>query len=158
MKGGAKFETNGADRVLRSRFKQLAGISLTVGIHRGTKNKGVDVATYGAMNNAGTKNAMGWELIPKRPFMEFSGDRIARWMESDDYRELLHGVLTGRFTAEQAIHIIGAEAVAITRKTIRDSALYKPNSAITLARKRPQTKPLIHSGVLIQTVNYKASK
>lgn len=35
MRGGARLETKGADRVIRQRIKSLAGIQLTVGIHRG---------------------------------------------------------------------------------------------------------------------------
>ncbi|EBI6103166.1 hypothetical protein AAHK31_000518 [Salmonella enterica] len=155
MRGGARLETKGADRVIRQRIKSLAGIQLTVGIDRGKTNNGVDVALYGAWNNFGTKNAMGWELIPERPFMRFASDRIADWMRSDEYKEILHGVALGNITPQQAIARIGAKAVSITRKTIADSALYKPNSDITIARKG-STKPLIHSGVLIQTVNYRA--
>ncbi|EDV0261305.1 hypothetical protein YM80_001882 [Salmonella enterica subsp. salamae] len=155
MRGGARLETKGADRVIRQRIKSLAGIQLTVGIHRGKTNNGVDVALYGAWNNFGTKNAMGWELIPERPFMRFASDRIADWMRSNEYKEILHSVALGRMTPQQAIARIGAKAVSITRKTIADSALYKPNSDITIARKR-RTKPLIHRGVLIQTVNYRA--
>lgn len=156
MRGGAKFETRGADRVIRQRIQSLAGVTLTVGIHRGKTNQGVDVATYGAWNNFGTKNAMGWELIPERPFMKFASDRIADWMRTDAYKEVLRDVARGRITPQQAITRIGAQAVAITSKTIADSALYRPNSDITIARKG-STKPLINSGVLIQTVNYKAS-
>lgn len=156
MRGGAKFETRGADRLIRQRIQSLAGVTLTVGIHRGKTNQGVDVATYGAWNNFGTKNAMGWELIPERPFMKFASDRIADWMRTDAYKEVLRDVARGRITPQQAIARIGAQAVAITSKTIADSALYRPNSDITIARKG-STKPLINSGVLIQTVNYKAS-
>lgn len=35
MRGGATLDTKGFDRVLRQRIKGLAGIKLTVGIHRG---------------------------------------------------------------------------------------------------------------------------
>jgi hypothetical protein len=35
MRGGAKFETKGFDRVIRQRVNALAGVKLTVGIHRG---------------------------------------------------------------------------------------------------------------------------
>jgi hypothetical protein len=55
MRGGAKFETKGFDRVIRQRVNALAGVKLTVGIHRGKMNQGVDVALYGAWNNFGTK-------------------------------------------------------------------------------------------------------
>ena len=155
MRGGAKFETKGFDRVIRQRVNALAGVKLTVGIHRGKMNQGVDVALYGSWNNFGTKNAMGWELIPERTFMRFAADRIADWMRTDAYKEVLRDVARGRITPQQAIARIGAQAVQITRKTIADSALYRPNSDITIARKG-STKPLIHSGTLIQTVNYRA--
>lgn len=147
----------GGDRVISDRIRAAGRIALTVGIHRGKLNKGVDVAMYGAWNNYGTKNAMGWELIPKRPFMDFSADRIFDWMHSAAYQETLMDVMRGSLSVDAAIARIGAAAQAITRKTILDSALYKPNSALTIARKK-SSKPLRDSGVMVQYVNFKAIK
>lgn len=157
MKGGATMTRRGGDKAITDRFARLGRVSLTVGLHRGKLNDGVDVATYGAWNNYGTKNAMGWELIPKRQFMNFAADRIFDWMHSAHYQEILLDVARGRITPEAAIARIGAQAVAITRKTILDSALYKPNSPETIARKG-SSKPLVKSGVMIQTVNFKEGK
>lgn len=157
MRGGATITGRRGDRVFRDRITALRDVSLTVGLHRGKLNKGVDVATYGAWNNYGTKNAMGWELIPKRQFMMFAADRIFDWMHSAHYREILRDVMLGNISAETAIARIGSQAVAITRKTILDSALYKPNSPETIKRKK-SSKPLVHSGVMVQYVNFKAVK
>ncbi|MFZ5128850.1 hypothetical protein ACV8TN_05550 [Citrobacter freundii] len=155
MRGGAKFETRGADRVIRQRIKALAGISLTVGIHRGKTNKGVDVATYAAWNNFGTKNAMGWELIPARPFMTYSSDYIAEWMKTAAYKELIGDVIQGRITVQQAIVRIGTKAVQTTRQTIKTKSLYKPNTPETIARKNGKSTPLVNDGVMGNTVSYK---
>lgn len=157
MKGGAKFNTAGFDRVISQNIAALARVRVTVGLHRGKENKGVDVALYGAWNNFGTKNARGQEIIPSRPFMKFASERIADWMESEKYQRLLRDVIRGKITPEQAVNRIGLQAVQITRKTISDSSLYKPNSDITKARKR-SSKPLIRDGVMLQTINFKAER
>ena len=157
MRGGAKFETKGFDRVIRQRVKALAGISITVGIHRGKMNEGLDVATYAAWNNFGTKNAMGWELIPARPFMKYSSDYIAEWMKSSQYKDLMSDIIAGRITQQQAILIIGSKAVQITRATIKEKNLYKPNTPETIARKKGKSTPLVEHGVMGQTVTYKAN-
>lgn len=154
MKGGASFNTKGFDRVISMRKKALAGIRLTVGIHRGKQNNGTDVAAYAAHNNFGTKNAMGWVLIPARPFMTYSADRIADFVESARFRRLIIRVMRGEISSSQAVKILGEHSKNITRKTIRESALYKPNADITKARKK-SSKPLIHSGVMVQTVDWK---
>ncbi|HIE3805716.1 hypothetical protein [Klebsiella pneumoniae] len=157
MRGGAKFETKGFDRVIRQRVKALAGISITVGIHRGKMNEGMDIATYAAWNNFGTKNAMGWELIPARPFMKYSSDYIAEWMKSSQYKELMSNIISGRLTPKQAIAIIGDKAMKITKATIKEKSLYKPNTPETIARKKGKSTPLVDSGVMGQTVTYKAN-
>ncbi|EML7082554.1 TPA: hypothetical protein ACM22U_000189 [Klebsiella pneumoniae] len=136
MRGGAKFETKGFDRVIRQRVNALAGISITVGIHRGKMNEGLDVATYAAWNNFGTKNAMGWELIPARPFMMYASRRIAGWMQGQEYRQLLASVIDGSRTAQQVATIIGMKSSLMTNQVMHASNLYKPNSPETIARKK----------------------
>lgn len=41
MRGGAKLETHGFNRIIRQRVKSLAGVAITVGIHRGKQHEGV---------------------------------------------------------------------------------------------------------------------
>lgn len=162
MRGGAKFETRGYDRVIRQRIKSLANISITVGIHRGKQHEGVDVATYAAWNNFGTKNAMGWELIPARPFMTYSANRIQGWMQSSQYQQVIRQVIDGKKTADQAANYIGAEAYRMTRRTLMTATLYKPNSEVTIARKIKkygvQKQVLESSHFLFDTVAYKVTQ
>lgn len=155
MRGGAKLETHGFNRVIRQRVKSLAGISVTVGIHRGKQHDGVDVATYAAWNNFGTKNAMGWELIPARPFMTLSAERIEKWMNSAAYQQTIQQVISGRKTALQAAEYIGGQASTITRSTLMNEKLYKPNSAVTIARKGSGKQVLENNHFLFDTVAYK---
>ncbi|EMM6694579.1 hypothetical protein ACTQHD_07585 [Citrobacter freundii] len=150
MRGGATLETKGFDRVLRQRIQALAGISITVGIHRGTQNKGIDVATYAAWNNFGTKNAMGWELIPARPFMMYSAKRIAGWMKGKEYRQLISSVIDGNRTPQQVVRIIGAKTALMTNQIMHTSSLYKPNSPETIARKGANKRVLENSGSLFR--------
>lgn len=158
MKGGAKFETRGYDRVIRQRIKSLANITVTVGIHRGKQHKGVDVATYAAWNNFGTKNAMGWELIPARPFMTYSASRIQDWMQSNSYRQNIQQVIDGKKTPGEAARSIGITAAQMTRRTLMTATLYKPNSAVTIARKGRSKQVLESSHYLFDTVAYKVTQ
>lgn len=155
MRGGAKLETHGFNRVIRQRVKSLAGISVTVGIHRGKQHDGVDVATYAAWNNFGTKNAMGWELIPARPFMTYSANHIAGWMKSATYQQNIKQVVSGKKNAAQVAEYIGYEATRMTRRVLMTATLYKPNSAVTIARKGSGKQVLENNHFLFDTVAYK---
>lgn len=158
MRGGARLETHGFNRVIRQRVKSLAGISVTVGIHRGKQHDGVDVATYAAWNNFGTKNAMGWELIPARPFMTYSANRIAGWMNSAAYQQTIQQVISGRKTASQAAEYIGYEASKMTRRVLMTATLYKPNSKVTIARKGSGKQVLENNHFLFDSVAYKVHR
>lgn len=158
MKGGASFNTSGFDRVIRPRIEALKGITITVGVQKGAEATGGGlIAPYAANNNFGTKNAMGWELIPARPFMTYSADRISDWMATAAFTQIIDKVLAGQITTEQAANLIGRKAVLITKETIRDSALYKPNTELTKQRKRAKghgDKPLQDSLGLLNAIKF----
>lgn len=150
MKGGAQFNTQGFDRVIRKNITALAGIKLKVGIQKGAMATGGGlVAEYAAANNFGTKNGR----IPSRPFMTYSADRIADWMDAAAFYEVVNDVISGKITADMAATRIGARAVDITRRTIRDSALYKPNAAMTVKRKG-HARPLQDSMSMFRNVKF----
>lgn len=154
MKGGAQFNTQGFDRVIRKNITALAGIKLKVGIQKGaTATGGGLIAPYAANNNFGTKTKSGAQKIPSRPFMTYSADRIADWMESAAFYEVVNDVITGKITADMAAARIGMRAVDITRRTIRDSALYKPNAAMTIKRKG-HARPLQDSMSMFRNVKF----
>ncbi|HEY3591932.1 MAG TPA: hypothetical protein VGL07_17965 [Buttiauxella sp.] len=158
MKGGAQFNTMGFDRVIRKNISALAGITVKIGIQKGaTATGGGLVAPYAANNNFGTKTKGGKTKIPSRPFMTYSADRIADWMEAAAFYEVVNDVITGKITADVAAGRIGSTAVEITKRTIRDSALYKPNTEYTLARKRKKkqgNRPLLASESLFGNVKF----
>ncbi|HEY2452878.1 MAG TPA: hypothetical protein VGI71_09695 [Scandinavium sp.] len=154
MKGGAQFNTMGFDRVIRKNISALAGIKLKVGIQKGAKATGGGlIAPYAADNNFGTKTKQGKTRIQARPFMTYSADRMADWLETAAFYEVVNDVITGKITADMAATRIGTKAVDITRRTIRDSALYKPNAASTIARKG-HARPLQDSMSMFRNVKF----
>lgn len=158
MKGGAQFNTMGFDRVIRQNLTGLNGIKLKVGIQKGAAASGGGlVAPYAANNNFGTKTKSGKTKIPKRPFMEYSADRIADWMRTAAFYNVVNDVITGKITADMAATQIGKKATYITKMTIRDSALYAENSPRTLEfkrRKKYGNKPLLASESLFRNVRF----
>ncbi|WFZ22215.1 hypothetical protein NFK58_12945 [Citrobacter portucalensis] len=154
MKGGAQFNTQGFDRVIRKNITALAGIKLKVGIQKGaTATGGGLIAPYAANNNFGTKTKSGKTKIPSRPFMTYSADRIADWMETAAFYEVVNDVIAGKITAAMAVRRIGSKAVDITKRTIRDSALYKPNAPTTIMRKG-HTRQLQDSMSMFRNVKF----
>ncbi|KKY64152.1 hypothetical protein [Klebsiella aerogenes] len=154
MKGGAKFNTNGFDRVIRQNISVLAGIQLKVGIQKGaTATGGGLIAPYAANNNFGTKTKQGKTKIPRRPFMTYSADRIADWMKTAAFYEVVNDVITGKISADMAATRIGTKAVDITKRTIRDSALYKPNAPTTIMQKG-HARPLQDSMSMFRNVKF----
>lgn len=154
MKGGAKFNTNGFDRVIRQNISALAGIKIKVGVQKGSRATGGGlVAPYAAANNFGTKNGR----IPSRPFMTYSADRMADWMQTAAFYAVVNDVITGKITADMAASRIGDRVVHITKKTIKESALYKPNTAYTLEIKRKNKqgdRPLLATESLYRSIRF----
>lgn len=160
MKGGATMSTRGLDAVFSGmkNLEKLRGMTVKVGVQKGaTDDKGGLIAPYAAMNNFGTKNAMGGVLIPARPFMVYSAKGIKEWMESAAFSELVSDVQMGRLDAVGAAHKIGTVAVGITKRNIMKSDQYEQNSETTLAIKRKKnqgSKPLVASESLYKSIRY----
>lgn len=146
MQGGAKLDATAFDRLLK-RAAKVRTVKITVGIHRGEKDKkGNDVAVYASANNAGVKKK-GRPKIPARRFMSYSADAIRDFLHTTKCNRLLMRYIKGEISVTQLETIIGTEAVNITRKTILDSALYAPNAASTIKRKG-SSKPLVMTGIM----------
>lgn len=146
MKGGAKLDSTAFDRIV-ARAAKVRTVKITVGIHRGEKDKnGKDVALYASANNSGVEKN-GVIKIPKRPFMVYSADEIKKFLHSTKCNRLLFRYIKGELTAEQLEKIIGTQAVNLTRKTILDSTLYAPNAEMTIKRKK-SSKPLVMTGIM----------
>lgn len=159
MKGGATFNTKGADAILTmgKRLAKLRGMTVKVGVQKGATGKeGQLIAPYAAHNNFGTKNAMGGVLIPARPFMTLSAKGIKEWMGSRAFAEAVSKLNAGKMTPEGLAHLIGTQAKTITEQAIRNGD-YKENHPITLARKKAKgqgSKPLIATESLVKNIRY----
>lgn len=155
MRGGAKIERRGVDTVYRQRMKSLKEIEITVGIHQGQHHDGLDIATYAAWNNFGTKNSKGEVLIPARPFMKFASEKIAEWMKTKEYRGVIRQVMRGEMKAVEAAHFIGNGAARIVSETLKKSDNYIQNSAVTIAHKGSGKQVLENSGYLFNAPTYR---
>lgn len=112
----------------------------------------IDVAVY---NNYGTFNADGSVHIPARPFMDIGAMRASE--ETKKVRiALFRRVREGQIPMEQAADIIGANAAAILKNTIRDFD-DPPNAPSTIAKKK-SSNPLVDTGLLMQTVTWDVRK
>ena len=126
------------------KFKELC---VKVGIVEGSgkAENGINIAEYAAYNEEGTKN------IPSRPF-------IRSWV--DNHKEQIdkmltsafNHVLSGKWTAEEAMKRIGEFAQAGIKKNIIDGK-FEPNSPKTIAKKG-SSKPLIDTGTLRNSIRY----
>lgn len=146
MQGGAKLDATAFDRLLK-RAAKVRTVKITVGIHRGEKDKkGNDVAVYASANNSGVKKN-GRTKIPARPFMSYSADAIRHFLHTTKCNRLLMRYIKGEISVTQLETLIGDEAVNITRKTILTSSLYAENADITKLLKG-SSKPLVMSGIM----------
>ena len=126
------------------KFKELC---VKVGIVEGSEKSedGINIAEYAAYNEEGTKN------IPSRPF-------IRSWV--DNHKEQIdkmltsafNRVLSGKWTAEEAMKRIGEFAQSGIKKNIIDGK-FEPNSPKTIAKKG-SSKPLIDTGTLRNSIRY----
>jgi len=105
----------------------------------------IDLALVAMCLEEGTKN------IPSRPF-------IRSWV--DNHKEQIdkmltsafNRVLSGKWTAEEAMKRIGEFAQAGIKKNIIDGK-FEPNSPKTIAKKG-SSKPLIDTGTLRNSIRY----
>lgn len=153
MKGGASLNRRGFDALVTRAQKNVGGIRLTVGVHRGTQNKSTDIALYAAANNFGVKKN-GVERIPSRPFMTYSADRIAKYLKSAKYENLVAKLVKGEITRDAFMRIVGDAVRALTVATIRDSSLYAKNAKSTIARKGSSV-PLIKDSFMVGAITWR---
>jgi len=132
---------------IKAELKKLKLMSVKVGIvegHNKTED-GVNIAEYAAFNEEGTQH------IPSRPF-------IRSWV--DNHKEQIdkmltsafNRVLSGKWTAEEAMKRIGEFAQSGIKKNIIDGK-FEPNSPKTIAKKG-SSKPLIDTGTLRNSIRY----
>ncbi len=91
-------------------------------------------------------------VIPQRSFIRAAIDEYANKLQR--LATLLgRGVILGKFQTQQALELLGEQAVGIMKKRIADG-LQPPNSPATIAQKG-SSKPLIDTGQLRGSITHK---
>lgn len=128
-------------------LQELAKLEAQIGIHRGDNvdENGTDYADIAAWNEFGTTH------IPSRPFLKQSVDN-----NIDEINQLLmelKQMFMNGTSAKQILKEIGETQKALIKVEITDGS-FEPNAKSTV-KKKGSDKPLIDTGQLLQSVNYK---
>lgn len=137
----------GFNRIMRD-LQKLDGMEVVAGMLRdsGKAENGasyVDIATW---------NEYGTRRIPSRPFIRISADTNRQtWTKMA--QQCVNGVIDGD-SPRDAAQVIGHRMVEDIRKVFGDKSKLAPNAPSTI-KKKGHDKPLIDTGKLKATVNYR---
>lgn len=142
-----------------SALEQLGRSTVLVGFPESAKNEdGLTIAKYARANNYGVKSLN----IPERPFLT-KGTFREKYVEkrSNLAKRLVKKVVNKQITAEDALTMLGQEAVNNVRDVIRNGG-WRINRPSTIARKLAKSKgkrakdikPLIDTGDMISAVTF----
>lgn len=137
----------GFNRVMRD-LQKLDGMEVVAGILRdsGTASNGASYVDIAAWNEYGTSR------IPSRPFIRISSDTNRQtWAKMA--QQCVNGVIDGD-SPREAAQVIGHRMVEDIRKVFGDTSKLKANAPSTIAKKG-RNEPLIYTGMLKATVNYR---
>lgn len=131
-------------------LEELAKLEVQVGFHEdaGAYDDGMPVAAIAVLNEFGASQ------IPARPFMKQSFE--AHEKELLKACEQVNKELANGGTAESALKKLGVYAKGVVQDEIVNGG-FAPNAPSTIAKKRSE-QPLIDSGQMRQSVNYKIEK
>ncbi len=140
------------DRGYRKLHKNLAdggAVSMLVGV----QGKEADEAHQESEQTVGevaSINELGLG-VPERSFLRaWVDENEAAIME--DLRDVMRGVLAGRFTKEQGMQLLGVKYVAAIQERIT-AGIEPPNAPYTIAKKGSST-PLIDTGQLKSAITF----
>jgi hypothetical protein len=124
--------------------------SVLVGVPAGkVEQDGTSIAMVAAVNEFGSPE----RNIPERPVLRQGGRRAMREMGKPN-ELLMHSVIDGKRTLEQAVDLMGVMAVGIIKREFTDpQPAFEPNKPATIARKK-STRPLIDSGQYHQSITH----
>lgn len=129
-------------------MERLDGVEISAGILRdaGTSSRGIPLVNIAIWNEFGTRR------IPSRPFVRIaSDDNRRKW-------ERLAGECVGRVIDGRSVSTVGATMGEQMKKDIQevfgDKSRLAPNAPSTIRRKG-HDKPLIDTGTLKKSVNYR---
>lgn len=137
----------GFNRIMRD-LQKLDGMEVVAGMLKdsGRAENGasyVDIATW---------NEYGTRRIPSRPFIRISADtNKAAWVKMA--QQCVNNVIDGD-SPRDAAQVVGHRMVEDIRKVFGDKSKLAPNAPSTI-KKKGHDKPLIDTGKLKATVNYR---
>lgn len=134
--------------------KRVKGSGVEVGVLAGTGEHpngtgGQTIAEIAVWNEFGTQNAK--HPIPARPFMRATV-RLRRRAYRDLLRRLLHNMVLGKVTTDQAQAVLGMTAQRDIRNTIRK--LKSPRNKAATVKRKGSSNPLIDIGILRQSIHW----
>lgn len=130
---------------IAERLKQAATLEVRVGVlgTGGSRESGLTNADLMVIHEFGTEN------VPERAPLRTTFDAKHReWVILS--KKLLSALIAGRVETEQALGLLGAQAVADIQAQIR-AGLPPPNAPSTIRRKGSST-PLIDTGRLLMSL------
>lgn len=141
-------------RRIREQLQNVDGMYTAVGVLESSApqkddktGKTTPMSLVAAANNFGTEDGR----IPKRPFMSTAAERYAS--ELVEFKaKLLNGIYQNRFTATQALGLLGEKHSAQIKKTITDGP-WIPNSPYTIAAKGSD-RPLIDTAQMRNSISH----
>lgn len=141
------------------RLKQIAALfaeqpTLKIGIlGQGMHDGSLTNAEVGAIHEFGAPRAG----IPERSFLRATADAKA-----GDWSKLLlrvgRLVGEGKLSAEEALSIVGEQAVMDVRSRITDGPGIAPPLQPATIRRKGSSRPLVDSGRLVQSIGYEVTK
>lgn len=134
-------------------LQELAKLEVQIGFHRGDNvdDEGTDLCDIAAWNEFGTTSKLGNVHIPSRPFLKQSVDN-----NMDEINQMLaekkQQIMSGG-SAKQVLQDIGLFQKDLIQMEISEGS-FEPNAESTI-KKKGSDKPLIDTGRMLQSVNYK---
>lgn len=154
MGANLKSSGEGLKRIAELARQLKAKPVIRVGILSGTPDEEeLSMAELGAIHEFGAPRAG----IPERSFLRATADaKRLEWMAL--FERALRLAVAGRLTLDQAMGLVGQQAVADIVARIRDGAgIPPPLKPATIAAKG-STRPLVDTGRLVQAISYEVKK
>ena len=104
-----------------------------------------------------TIHEFGAKYVPQRSFIRAGIDK-SRGDLGKLVEKLFNGVITGKFTAEQALELLGEQGVAEVRKYVRDGDGVPPPLAASTVNRKGSSRPLVDTGQLVQSITHRVGE
>lgn len=136
---------HGFNAILRE-LQKVDKLDVAIGVQENANANGQTIAEYAAYNEFGTNK------IPSRPFMRIAFDRNRSEIDAD-FDRVGGQILTGQYSAQQALTVLGIKQTDRIKNTISGQNIPPPLSAYTVAQKG-DSKTLVDTGAMINSITF----